>query len=120
MQPARLIHTNPDVVFCAVVLIACAAFPIGIITYSVKRYGITTLRRPSWFRSPLNWWGDPLQSLFIVTLIMAGYTLGSLLWHPAYNSIGFWTVSFYSCMVLGLVIGQSLAYRVYKTNITRP
>ena len=66
---------------------------------------------------PLNWWGDPLQSLFISTCIMGSTAIGSALRHPTIGSIGFWTLAVYVCFALGLLVGQILVYRIYRENI---
>jgi hypothetical protein len=68
-------------------------------------------------QNPFNWWHDPLQSLFISTCIAISTAIGSALRHPSLGSVGFWTVAFYSCIALGLLVGQILVYRIYRENI---
>ena len=35
------------------------------------------LRKPSWNRSPINWWDDPLQSLFVSMCYMGAMAIGT-------------------------------------------
>ena len=121
MQPAQLSHENPDLIFCIATLVTTSLAPLGGVAYAVKRYGAySSFRRPSWGRSPLNpnFWEDPLQSLFITTMMMLATAIGASIWWPAFGSVGFWTVSFYFCFVLGLAVGQLLVYRIYRKRIT--
>jgi hypothetical protein len=73
---------------------------------------------PSTNRNPLNWWHDPLQSLFVSTCVMASMTLGGALRHPAIGSVGFWTVATYASFAVGLLVGQILVHRIYRDHVT--
>jgi len=117
MAPERLRHTNPDAFACLAVLIGMPVFAILSVGYSIDRWEKSPLQRPSWNRNPFNWWGDPLQSLFISTLIMAATALGSALKRPTFGSIGFWTMGVYICFVVGLLLGQIFAYRIFRKHI---
>lgn len=72
-SPETLSRTNPDVTLCAILLILMPVFALGTVYYSKLRWDRDNkmlarpfkLSRPSWSRNPINWWGDPLQSLFI-------------------------------------------------------
>lgn len=120
MEPSRLRHTNPDPILCLILLVVVPAFALGAVYFSIQRSRKTVLphtyklRRPSWDRSPINWWDDPLQSLFIATCIMAGMVAGAALRWTRIGSVGFWTVGVYCSFALGLTIGQFLVYRVYR------
>jgi tellurite resistance protein TehA-like permease len=117
MAPERLSHTNPGLILCLVVLLIMPLFAVGSVRYAVRHWNRDRLNRPSWTRNPLNWWGDPLQSLFVSTCIMSAMAIGSSVQHPAFGSVGFWTMGVYSCFAVGLLVGQILAYRIYRQRI---
>jgi hypothetical protein len=85
-------------------------------TLTVRRWNVEKLRRPSLDRNPLNWWFDPLQSLFITTCNIAAMGVGSLL-RRATGSVAFWMVATYFCAFFGLVVGQVLVYQVYRDRV---
>jgi hypothetical protein len=116
LAPELLRHVNPDAVYCSVILLTLPLFSLGTVSYSVRRWNVQRLRRPSIDRNPLNWWFDPLQSLFMSTCCMAAMGVGSLL-HRATGSVAFWLVATYFCAFFGLVIGQVLVYRVYRDRV---
>lgn len=121
--PEQLRHMNPDAVYCGVILFTMPLFSLLSVGYSNQRRRRLSpsrhnLVRPSFHRNPLNWWGDPLQSLFISTCLMVTTTLGGALRRPTIGSVGFWLVGSYACSVVGLVIGQILIYRIYGDQIT--
>jgi len=89
ISPGKLVHKNPDLIFCGAILVATPIFALLSVNYSIDRHKHDKIRRPSLSRNPLNWWHDPLQSLFISTCIMASTTLGGVLRHPAVGSVGF-------------------------------
>lgn len=117
MTPDRLRHTNPDLVACVSILLAMPLFAVWIVRYSIRRWKKDQLRRPSWSRNPLNWWGDPLQSLFVSTCIMGAMAIGSAVQHPVFGSVGFWTLGVYCCFTIGLLVGQILVYRIFRQRI---
>lgn len=117
MDPDRLRHTNPGPVPCLIILLAMPLFAVWIVRYSIRRWKSDPLSRPSWSRNPLNWWGDPLQSLFVTTCIMAAMVTGSAVQRPAFGSVGFWTLGVYCCFTVGLLAGQILVYRIYRQRI---
>jgi hypothetical protein len=117
MAPDALRRTNPDAVLCLIILIIMPAFALGIVEYSVRRWKVDRLSRPTWNRNPFNWWGDPLQSLFISTCFMGATAIGSVIQHPAFGSVGFWTLGVYSFFAIGLLIGQILVCRIYRQRI---
>jgi hypothetical protein len=127
MSPERLAHTNPEPILCGILLIVMPVFALWTVYYSIQRsrtnvvmpYALPrpfTLRRPSWQRNPANWWGDPLQSLFVTTCFIVGVLFGAALRRPgpAIGSVGFWTLGVYCSLAIGLLIGQLLVYRVYR------
>src|SRR5215831_19914589 len=79
LAPEQLRHVNPDAVFCSLILLTLPLFALGTVRYSVRRWNVEKLRRPSLDRNPLNWWFDPLQSLFITTCNIAAMGVGSVL-----------------------------------------
>jgi tellurite resistance protein TehA-like permease len=117
VAPEQLRHMNPDSVLCGVLLAVATVFAVGCVSYSKRRWNHDKLRRPSFDRNPLNWWHDPLQSLFVSTCFMVSMTLGAALRRPAIGSTGFWTFGTYACLAVGLVIGQIIVYRIYRQNI---
>jgi FtsH-binding integral membrane protein len=116
LAPEQLRHVNPDAVFCSLILLTAPLFALLTVHYSVRRCNVDKLRRPSLDRNPLNWWFDPLQSLFISTCSVAAMAVGSLLHRPT-GSVAFWMVATYFCITLGLVVGQVVVYRVYQDRV---
>ena len=117
LTPDKLRHTNPDSVACLGILVVTPVFALLIVEYSIKRWKVDRLSRPTWDRNPFNWWGDPLQSLFISTCIMAATAIGGAVKRPALGSVGFWTVGVYSSFAIGLLLGQVLVYRIHRQRI---
>lgn len=115
--PDRLQHANPDLRLCFVLLLIMPLFSLGIVYYSIRRWRQDTVQRPSWHRNPINWWGDPLQALFISTCFVASMAIGAALRHPAIGSVGFWMLGVYYSVGIGLLIGQLLVYRVFRRHI---
>jgi hypothetical protein len=115
--PEQLRYMNPDSVLCGVLLVVAPLFAVGCVNYSIRRWSRDKLCRPSFDRNPLNWWHDPLQSLFVSTCFMATMTLGAALRRPAIGSPAFWTFGTYACLAVGLLIGQIVVYRIYRQNI---
>lgn len=118
LNPEKLRGTNPEPVLCLILLLGVPIFAILSVGYSLRRSKTNMLARPSWARNPFNWWGDPLQSLFVATCIMGATALGSAVQHPAFGSVGFWMLGVYSCIAIGLLVGQILVYRIYRQRIT--
>ena len=116
LAPEQLRHVNPDAVFCSVILLTLPLFALFTVYYSVRQCNVDKLRRPSFDRNPLNWWYDPLQSLFISTCSGAATAVGGLLHRPN-GSVAFWMAATYFCFTFGLVIGQVLVYRVYRDRV---
>ena len=56
LAPEQLRHVNPDAVFCSLILLTLPLFALGTVGYSVRRWNVQKLRRPSLDRDPLNWW----------------------------------------------------------------
>jgi hypothetical protein len=110
-------NKNPDLILCGLLLLATPLFALLSVNYSIRRWNQSRLDRPSLTRNPLNWWKDPLQSLFISTCVMGSLAIGGALRHPAIGSVGFWMVGTYTSFALGLSLGQILVYRIYRENI---
>jgi len=117
MTPDALRRTNPDAVLCLIILLIVPVFALGIVEFSIRRWKVDRLSRPALNRNPFNWWGDPLQSLFISTCLMGATAIGSATQHPIFGSIGFWTLGVYSSFAIGLLVGQILVYRIYRQRI---
>jgi len=120
INPETLRHTNPSPILCLIVLMIMPLFAIGSVSYAIRRWKIDQLRRPSWHRNPFNWWGDPLQSLFVFTCIMSAMAAGSAVQHPAFGSVGFWTLGVYCCFTIGLLVGQIFVYQIFRQRIAPP
>ena len=117
LSPEKLRNKNPDLILCGSILLVTPLFALLSVNYSIRRWNHNKLARPSWGRNSLNWWHDPLQSLFISTCAMAFMAIGGALRHPTVGSVGFWTVATYTSFALGLFVGQILVYRIYRENI---
>ncbi len=118
LAPEKLRHTNPDAIVCGLILLVTPLFAIWSVRYSIRRWNHNRLGHPSLSRNPLNWWHDPLQSLFISMCVMVSAAIGGALRRPTIGSVGFWTLAVYACIALGLLVGQILVYRIYRENIT--
>ncbi|HVU08249.1 MAG TPA: hypothetical protein VHG89_06875 [Verrucomicrobiae bacterium] len=117
MSPDKLKQMNPDIIFCTIILAMMPVFAVGTVFYSIRSGKGETLPRPSWNRHGLNWWYDPLQSLFISNFVIAGLAIGSALCLPKTTETGFWLFASYCCMTVGLLIGQILVYRIFRSRI---
>lgn len=125
-SPESLRHTNRDATFCVILLILMPVFALWTVYYSKLRWDRDNkmlarpfkLSRPSWSRNPINWWGDPLQSLFISACCMGTMAIGACLRRPQIGSVGFWMIGFYGCVAIGLSVGEFLAYRVFRRHIS--
>lgn len=109
-------QTNTDEVACLAVAIGSAFVAVFGSYYGIRRYGL--VRRPRWDRIPLRLWGDPLQFIFTSELAAFGATLGGLLGLPASNPHNLWGLGVDASLLIGLVIGHVLVYRVFRRNIT--
>jgi len=108
LAPEKLRHTNPDAILCGLILLVMPLFAMWSVSYSIRRWNHHRLARPSLSRNPLNWWHDPLQSLFISTCIMVSTAIGSAVRRPTIGSVGFWTLAVYTCFALGLLTARFL------------
>jgi hypothetical protein len=117
LSPEKLRNMNPDAIFCGSILLVTPLFALLSVGYSIRRWNHSRLARPTLSRNPLNWWHDPLQSLFISTCVAVSMAIGSALRRPTIGSVGFWMVAMYSCLAVGLVTGQVLVYRFYRKQI---
>jgi len=117
MSPERLQHMNPDIIYCLIILVIMPLFSLGTVYYSISSGKCETLLRPSWDRHAVNWWYDPLQSLFIFNFVCAGLVIGSSLRLSNGNETGFWLFVSFCCMAIGLLIGQLLIYRIFRARI---
>jgi hypothetical protein len=117
LSAEKLRNKNPDAIFCGLILLVTPLFALWIVDHSIRRWNHSRLARPSLSRNPLNWWHDPLQSLFISTCVMASTAIGGALRRPTVGSVGFWMIAMYSCVAVGLVTGQVLVYRLYRKQI---
>ncbi len=113
MNATTLQQMNPDAIFGIAILFVMPIFVIGTL-YLAKS---NSFRRPSWNRFPLNW-DDPLQAAFITTWCSFGLFVGSLFRIRHSGILGFWTVALWGSIFVGLLIGQALAYRIYRDRIT--
>jgi hypothetical protein len=117
MAPERLVHTNPDIIFCSVVFITMLFFPFATVWYSLRGAGQTTLCRPSWRRFSIDCWHDPLQCLFLGCTFMGAAAVGAAIRLPGTSQTGFWMFMFFLCMFFGLLIGQLAVYAIYRERI---
>jgi hypothetical protein len=120
VAPDKLRNMNPDAIFYGLILLVTPLFAIWSVNYSIRHWNHSKLARPSLSRNPLNWWHDPLQSLFISTCVTVSSAVGSALRHPKIGSVGFWMAAFPACIAVGLIVGQILVYRIFRKNIIEP
>lgn len=126
MSSETLRRTNPDPILCGILLVIMPLFALGTVYYSKYRWDEDNkilarpfmIRKPSWNRNPINWWGDPLQSLFISMCYMGAMAIGAFFRRPETTSVGFSTFGVYCCFAIGLLVGQLLAYRIFRERIT--
>lgn len=122
MSPASLRISNPDGIVCLILLVGVPLFVLGSVAYAIYIRNCNALLRPSWDRFSLNWWGDPLQSLFLTTWNSMALTIGAIIRLPIDKSadcraIAFWMAATFCCITIGLLIGQICAYRIYQNRI---
>jgi hypothetical protein len=118
MSPGRLAKSNPDAIFCLLILVLTPVVPLWSVYYLVRSGKCQAVRRPTWGRNPLNWWYDPLQSSFVSTCLMSAAAIGSAFRLPGSGAVGFWTFAAYCCCAVGLAVGQLIVYKVYRQRIT--
>lgn len=116
----NLPNMNPDPILCCMILLFMPLFALWSVHYSIRHWKHSRLARPSLNRNPLNWWHDPLQSLFISTCVAVSAAVGSALRYPTIGSVGFWMSAIHMCAAIGLLFGQVLVYRIYRKNIIAP
>ena len=117
LAPSRLLHKNPDSILCLIILLIMPVFALGTVEFSIRGWNVSRFARPSWNRIPFNWWGDPLQSLFMTTCITGSMAVGGATQYPSFGSVGFWMLGVYCCSAIGLLVGQILVYRIYRQRI---
>lgn len=125
MSPQNFRFPNNGPVPCIAMLVLLPLFALGAVLYSKHHWDEEnkilarrfSLQRPSWERNPINWWGDPLQALFISACCVAATAVGGSLRHPAVGSAEFWMLVFYASCAAGLLTGLGLAYRFFGKYI---
>jgi hypothetical protein len=117
MDPERLAHANPDVVFCSLTFATMSLCSLGIVSYSIHGAKQATLRRPSWRRFSIDWWHDPLQCLLLSCFFTGAMAVGAAFRLPGTSRVGFWMFMFLVSLFAGLVIGQLAVYAVYRERI---
>jgi uncharacterized membrane protein len=106
---SRLQTANHPMMLCVAATVAMMLLAIGA-PYFARGGG---LQSPSFDRCPVSWWTDPLQSLFISTLVCLGLFTGSILWALGRNHSEIWVVALFGNMFLGLLVGQAITYRLH-------
>lgn len=101
MAPENLAHSNPDIIFCTIVLVMMILFSFGAVWYSISGARQQTLRRPSWRRFSIDWWHDPLQCLFLSCSFAGAMALGAVFRLPGTSQTGFWMFMFFVWPFLG-------------------
>jgi len=117
LAPESISGSNPDAVLCLLVIVIIPVVFIGGIHYGTARLGLRELHTPSWERNPLLFWYDPLQFLFVATLVCFAATIGSGFRSWLAGWVGFWIFGLYCSMVIGLVIARILIYRLFRSRI---
>lgn len=112
-----LSRANIDWYFVTISFIGCLAFPI-LAMWQARDRKLTPVPRPSFLRGLRGgWWSDPLQWLRISVLLLSGWFLGALV--SAQGASGQSAMALYwkGCLVLGLLLGDVLACKVFRKNI---
>jgi len=117
MQAEALRGTNLDAIFCGIIFAVMLLFPLGAVSYSIFGAKQETLRRPSWSRSSLDWWHDPLQCLLLSSCFVGGMSVGAVFHLKGTTAAGFWMFMAFCGMFAGLVIGQLIVYAVFRDRI---
>jgi hypothetical protein len=117
LSSEKLRNKNPDALSCGLILLLSPLFAILSVNFAIRRSNRGRLARPSLSRNPLDWWNDPLQSLFVSMCVMISAAIGGALRHPAIGSVGFWMLAVYVCFDVGILFGQILVYRIHRENI---
>jgi hypothetical protein len=115
LAPEKLSRTNVDPALCLSLSIVMPLFVLGALWFASGQ--CDSFRRPSWDRFPINWWYDPLQALFITTLGALGFAIGAQLRFHFVAPLGYWTVVLYWCIFFGLVLGEVIAYPIFRHRI---
>lgn len=102
------------IIVCISLVICVPIFVIG----SVSLATVEHLQTPGWSRFPLNWTGDPLQALFIMTLCTVAAFLGGLSRLGISGSGGVWPTAAYASLLFGLLLGQAIVYRIFRGRIS--
>jgi hypothetical protein len=106
--------SNPDVtdssgLLCIGLLVIMTVFVIGVVSQASQR-----LRAPSLNRFSLNWSGDPLQVLFIATLVTLALIVGGVF---RAGIRGLWTLAPHVSILAGFLIGQAIVYWAFRREI---
>jgi hypothetical protein len=115
--PAKLVHANPDAIFCLVTLLIMPLFVLGTLWQAARHCDV--FRRPSFRRFPLNLWYDPLEFFFVGTFTTVAMAIGATLHWPRPGSVGYWMTLFFWCIFAGWIVGQLIGYTVFRDRIAR-
>jgi hypothetical protein len=118
LSPERIANTNPDLILCAAVLVGTIIVCVGGTYYSVFKLGNTSVRRPSWDRNPFKIWHDPLQFIAVGIAADCAGVLGAVARLPSTGRIGIWAVAVDCSMLLGLILGMAIVFRLFRSRIT--
>ena len=64
-----------------------------------------------------GWWSDPLQCLRVSILVLGCLVLGALLSLQHASAQGIMVFWWQSTLLLGFVLGERLAYRLFRGDI---
>ena len=106
-------HPLEDWIACPLILIGAYLFTFCSIWFSK----CDSFSRFSWDRFPLNWWYDPLQSLFMTTCIVTGWAVGSAFSLFYVGTNGLINLALFSSGAAGFHLGQLSIYKVYRRRI---
>ena len=101
--------TTPDRFLCISLLVVWVVFVIGIVSLASK-----PLRVPSLNRFSLSWNKDPLQVLFISTLMTLALIMTGL---GRAGVRGISAFAPYESSLVGLLIGQAIVYWAFRREI---
>lgn len=119
LRPEQTAKTNPDWVFISISFVCTLLFPLMALGFS-RVHGIKQFMRPTFGRNFLRWWSDPLQPLRFCVYASILTAAGASLAVPTADAIGKLTFYWYLALAAGLILGERIAYHIFRERIVEP
>src|SRR6185312_6416403 len=116
-RPFDASHTNIDWIAISIAFVLFGIFPLLAVEHACKRW---VQEPPRWsvFRGFKGlWWTDPLQCLFLTTVLMAGHSLGSLLTLPHDDAKQTLIVWCNAAILFGFLVGDFAVWVRFRSSI---